>query len=103
MSFLGHMIHHVRMGAKVKQFVHQIPQLILEANIQPITRTVLRVRLDIKTDFRWDDKIHGGAAESFWIWVEDPENNHIYHSEYFLVHKKHVSTSEMYKEIVISS
>ena len=40
---------------------------------------------------RWNDKVHGNAAEPFWIWVEDPESNHIYHSEYFMVHKKHVS------------
>ncbi len=41
--------------------------------------------------FRWNDKVHGNAAEPFWIWVEDPESNHIYHSEYFVIHKKHVS------------
>lgn len=36
-------------------------------------------------------QVHGATAESFWIWVEDPDNNHIYHSEYFLLHKKQVS------------
>ena len=25
--------------------------------------------------------------QPWWIWVEDPENEHIYHSEYFLLHK----------------
>lgn len=35
-------------------------------------------------------QVHGATAESFWIWVEDPDNNHIYHSEYFLLHKKQV-------------
>ena len=46
------MIHHVSMGSKVKQCVHQIPQLTIDASIQPITRTVLRVRLNILPDFR---------------------------------------------------
>lgn len=34
-------------------------------------------------------QVHG-SSEPFWIWVEDPENNHIYHSEYFILHKKQV-------------
>lgn len=91
---IGHMVHHVRMGPIIKKCVNQIPALDLDATIQPITRTVLRVRLSINPIFQWDDKVHGTSAESFWIWVEDPENNHIYHSERFLLHKKMVKTNE---------
>ncbi|KAL4233009.1 activating signal cointegrator 1 complex subunit [Mactra antiquata] len=91
---IGHMLHHVKMGSIVKKCVHQLPLLELDATIQPITRTVLRVRLNIKPMFKWDDKVHGTAAESFWIWVEDPDNNHIYHSEYFLLHKKQMYNKE---------
>lgn len=85
------MIHHVRMGQTVKTCVDQIPAISLGASIQPITRTVLRVRLTITPDFQWNDKVHGSTSEPWWIWVEDPDNNHIYHSEYFLLHKKQVS------------
>lgn len=85
------MIHHVRMGQTVKTCVDQIPAISLGASIQPITRTVLRVRLTITSDFQWNDKVHGSTSEPWWIWVEDPDNNHIYHSEYFLLHKKQVS------------
>ena len=53
----GHMLHHVRMGGIVKRCVHQLPMLELEASIQPITRTVLRVRLNITPAFSWDDKV----------------------------------------------
>ncbi|XP_070568490.1 activating signal cointegrator 1 complex subunit 3-like [Ptychodera flava] len=91
---IGHMIHHVRMGEKVKQLVHQFPLISLDANIQPITRTVLRVRLTVSAEFNWNDRIHGNTTEPWWIWVEDPENNHIYHSEYFLMHKKQVINRE---------
>ena len=35
--------------------------------------------------------MHGNVAESFWIWVEDPDDNYMYHHEYFLLSKKHVS------------
>ncbi|XP_038129491.1 activating signal cointegrator 1 complex subunit 3 [Cyprinodon tularosa] len=91
---IGHMLHHVNVGVTVKQCVHQIPALTMEASIQPITRTVLRVRLLITPDFRWNDQVHGSVGEPWWLWVEDPINDHIYHSEYFLLQKKQVVTKE---------
>ncbi|XP_048883103.1 activating signal cointegrator 1 complex subunit 3 [Brienomyrus brachyistius] len=91
---IGHMLHHVNIGLKVKQCVHQIPFILMEASIQPITRTVLRVRLSVTPDFRWSDPVHGSVGEPWWLWVEDPVNDHIYHSEYFLLQKKQVVTSE---------
>uniref|UniRef100_A0A2C9KC69 Activating signal cointegrator 1 complex subunit 3 n=1 Tax=Biomphalaria glabrata TaxID=6526 RepID=A0A2C9KC69_BIOGL len=91
---IGLLVSHQKMGPVIKRCVHQIPSLELDASIQPITRTVLRVRLDITANFRWDDKVHGGSAEPFWIWVEDPDTNHIYHTEYFLMHKKQVLSQE---------
>uniref|UniRef100_A0A665WS52 U5 small nuclear ribonucleoprotein 200 kDa helicase n=1 Tax=Echeneis naucrates TaxID=173247 RepID=A0A665WS52_ECHNA len=85
---LSHMLHHVNIGLTVKQCVHQIPSITMEASIQPITRTVLRVRLLVTPDFRWNDQVHGSVGEPWWLWVEDPINDHIYHSEYFLLQKK---------------
>lgn len=35
-------------------------------------------------------QVHGGVGEPWWLWVEDPLNDHIYHSEYFLLQKKQV-------------
>ncbi|XP_056289492.1 activating signal cointegrator 1 complex subunit 3 [Pseudoliparis swirei] len=91
---IGHMLHHVNVGLAVKQCVHQIPAITMEANIQPITRTVLRVRLVVTPDFRWSDQVHGSVGEPWWLWVEDPINDHIYHSEHFLLQKKQVVTGE---------
>lgn len=91
---IGHMLHHVNIGLTVKQCVHQIPSVTMEASIQPITRTVLRVRLVITPDFRWNDQVHGSVGEPWWLWVEDPINDHIYHSEYILLQKKQVVTRE---------
>lgn len=56
---IGHMLHHVNIGLKVKQCVHQIPSVTMEASIQPITRTVLRVTLSICADFTWNDQVEG--------------------------------------------
>ncbi|XP_049587818.1 activating signal cointegrator 1 complex subunit 3 [Syngnathus scovelli] len=91
---IGHMLHHVNIGLTVKQCVHQIPSITMEASVQPITRTVLRVRLIVTPDFRWNDQVHGSVGEPWWLWVEDPINDHIYHSEYFLLQKKQVVTGE---------
>uniref|UniRef100_A0AAY4D056 Activating signal cointegrator 1 complex subunit 3 n=1 Tax=Denticeps clupeoides TaxID=299321 RepID=A0AAY4D056_9TELE len=91
---IGHMLHHVNIGQKVKLCAHQLPCLLMEANIQPITRTVLRVRLTIIPDFKWSDQVHGSVGEPWWLWVEDPLNDHIYHSEYFMLQKKQVVTGE---------
>ena len=41
----------------------------LQAQVQPITRSLLRIDLSIILDFRWDEKIHGNA-ESFVIVVD---------------------------------
>ncbi|XP_073933923.1 activating signal cointegrator 1 complex subunit 3 isoform X2 [Castor canadensis] len=91
---IGHILHHVNIGLKVKQCVHQIPSVTMEASIQPITRTVLRVTLSVYPDFTWNDQVHGTVGEPWWIWVEDPTNDHIYHSEYFLALKKQVLSKE---------
>ena len=88
------MVHHVRKGKDIKALVESFPSLSLDASIQPITRTVLRVRLSVTPAFRWNDRIHGNGVEPWWVWVEDTENDHIYHSEYFLLQKKQVLQGE---------
>merc|ERR1719402_446026 len=92
---VGHLIHHVNAGPALKRAAEEIPMLDLEATIQPITRTVLRVRLQLSANFRWNDRVHGKTAEPFWVWVEDPSNDHMYHHEYFLLTKKQVVTKEV--------
>ena len=89
------MIHHPRMGTVVKKVLVSFPSLLLAATIQPITRTVLRVRLIITPDFEWDDRIHGSSSEPWWLWVEDADSNSMYHSEYFFLQKKQVSYSDV--------
>lgn len=73
------------MGQVVKQLAQEFPVIELDSSVQPITRTVLRIRLTITANFTWNDKIHGRSHEGYYIWVEDPDNNFIYHSEYFMV------------------
>lgn len=84
------------MGREVQKLVNAFPAVLLAASIQPITRTVLKVHLTITPDFEWNDKLHGTTSEPWWIWVEDAENNHMYHSEYFLLQKKQVYTAQVW-------
>jgi replicative superfamily II helicase len=85
---IGLMIRNNRMGELVFQYAKQFPMVSLEAEIFPITRTILRVQLQVTADFVWSDRIHG-SVEPFYIWVEDSENTEILYSEYILINKKH--------------
>ena len=96
LDMIGHMIHHVRMGRVVQTLVRGFPTLSLAATIQPITRTVLKVRLTVTPEFEWNDKLHGNSSEPWWIWVEDSENNHMYHSEFFLLQRKQVGVVKLW-------
>jgi len=75
------------MGKIVKKAISQFPTLEILPTVQPITRTVLRVQLTITATFEWNDRIHG-SVEPWWIWIEDSENENVYHTEYFLLYKK---------------
>lgn len=88
------MVHNPKVGSQVEQCARQIPQLIVVPKIQPITRTVLKVHLDITADFRWSDRVHKGS-EAFWIWVEDPNSDEIYHYEYFILNKIQVGIDRL--------
>ncbi|ORY41007.1 Sec63-domain-containing protein [Rhizoclosmatium globosum] len=84
---VGSVVRHMKMGGSVAKCVEQFPALHLEAEIAPITQSVIRITLYVTADFYWNDRVHG-SVEPFWIWVEDSESIGILHSEYFLLNKK---------------
>ena len=87
-SEIGSMLRlNTDVGRKVKACVEALPHLGLEATVQPITRSVLRVGVTLTPDFVWRDSQHGGA-QRWLVWVEDPVNEHIYHTETFTLSKK---------------
>lgn len=86
---LGELIRAPKMGRTLHKFIHQFPKLNLSAQVQPITRTVLRVELTITPDFQWEDKVHG-YVEPFWVIVEDNDGEYILHHEYFMLKKQYV-------------
>lgn len=78
---IGEAVRNMRLGPKVKQCAECFPLVDITSTIQPITRGVIRVKLQIRPDFKWNNSYNGKTLESFWIWVEDPENDCIYHTE----------------------
>ncbi len=51
-SEIGAMLRHPAAGASVKTIVDAFPRISMEALLQPITRTVVRVQLTITPEFR---------------------------------------------------
>ncbi|KAE9599497.1 putative DNA helicase [Lupinus albus] len=92
---IGALIRYAPGGKLVKQYLGYFPSLQLSATVSPITRTVLKVDLVITAVFVWKDRFHG-AAQRWWILVEDSENDHIYHSDLFTLTKR-MAKGEPYK------
>ncbi|GAA5995998.1 hypothetical protein JCM5350_007013 [Sporobolomyces pararoseus] len=85
---LGELIGEPKAGRLVHRLVHQFPKLELSAHVQPLTRSLLRVELTITPDFQWEEKVHG-AAESFWILVEDVDGEIILFHDQFILRQRY--------------
>jgi len=81
-SDLGELIGVPKMGRTLHKLVHQFPQLELSAQIQPITRSLLRIELNLIPDFEFDVAVHG-YVQLFHIIVEDVNGENILHHEVF--------------------
>lgn len=92
---IGNILRNHKHGTLVKKFAREFPMVEVDASLQPITRTVLRIRIYITPSFEWNDRVHGKFATAFWIWIEDPESNLIYHSEMIQLTRRQV----IYKDV----
>ena len=79
-SDLGELVGVVKMGRVLHKLVHQFPRLELSAQIQPITRSILRVELSIVPAFQFDVDVHG-YSQFFHLLVEDINGEIILHHE----------------------
>lgn len=84
---IGSLVHNQKMGSTIGKLLDNFPTVSVEAEIAPLNRDVLRVKLFITPEFRWNDR-HHGKSESYWIWVENSETSEIYHHEYFILSRK---------------
>lgn len=60
----------------------------MQAQVQPITRSLLRIDLSVVPDFRWDEKVHG-TAETFLIIVEDVDGEVILFNDSFVLRQRY--------------
>jgi pre-mRNA-splicing helicase BRR2 len=79
-SDLGELVGVVKMGRVLHKLVHQFPRVELSAQIQPITRSLLRVELSIVPTFQFDVDVHG-YSQFFHLVVEDINGEIILHHE----------------------
>lgn len=84
---IGAALRHPAAGKQVLVGLKTLPMLDMSVNLHPITRTVLRIAVKITPNFDWRDNYHG-AAQRWLIWVEDSDNEKMYHSETWTMTKK---------------
>jgi antiviral helicase SLH1 len=84
---IGGLVHNQKMGGVISKLLDNFPTLSIEAEIAPLNRDVLRIKLWLTPEFRWNDR-HHGTSESYWIWVENSETSEIFHYEYFILSRK---------------
>ncbi|KAJ2390085.1 Pre-mRNA splicing [Coemansia sp. RSA 2611] len=89
---LAELVGSPRAGRALYRLVHLVPRIAVAASVQPLTRSLLRVELRLTPDFAWTDAVHG-AAEPFWIFVEDADGERLLHAEQFVL-KRQYATAE---------
>ncbi|KFH44482.1 Pre-mRNA-splicing factor-like protein [Hapsidospora chrysogenum ATCC 11550] len=88
---MGELLGMPKAGRTVCNLVAKFPRLEVQAQVQPMTRSMLRIELSITPNFEWDDSIHG-AAESFWIIVEDSDGEDVLYHDTFVLRKDYVAS-----------
>lgn len=84
---IGGLVRNHGAGSKIAKILDNFPTVSVEAEIAPLNRDVLRIKLFIYPDFRWNDHVHG-TSESYYIWVENSETSEIYHHEFFILNRR---------------
>ncbi|PWY89330.1 Sec63-domain-containing protein [Aspergillus heteromorphus CBS 117.55] len=95
---MGELLGMPKAGRVVCDLVSKFPRLEVQAQVQPVTRSMLRVELTITPNFVWDEALHGNAQD-FWILVEDCDGEEILFHDQFLLRADHAQ-SEMNEHLV---
>jgi pre-mRNA-splicing helicase BRR2 len=80
----GEMVKMPKMGKTLHKFVHMIPKLKVEMNAFPISRSILYIQAHLKSDFEFNDTMHGHQL-LFWLRIEDGNGEKVLHHEPILV------------------
>ncbi|CAK7266124.1 Pre-mRNA-splicing helicase BRR2 [Sporothrix epigloea] len=96
---MGELLGLPRAGTTVCRLVAKFPRLQLQAQVLPITRSMMHVSLTITPNFEWDDEVHG-TSESFWIIVEDSDGEDILYYDTFLLRKEFATDGESSEHVI---
>lgn len=89
---LSILIRAPKMASTVLRVANAVPTLeIVQARVAFLNRTVLQIDVSLFPGFRWNEAVHGNA-ESWWMWLEDQEEDRVYHSQRILLTKRQVRT-----------
>ena len=88
---LGELFKGARAGKLAHGLLERFPRLDVQAQVQPVTRSLLKVELTITPDFVWDEAYHG-SAESFWILVEDCDGEEILFHDQFILRRQYAES-----------
>ncbi|KAI8279713.1 putative helicase [Colletotrichum sp. SAR11_57] len=86
---IGSLVHNQSAGKKIAHILNNFSTVSVEAEIAPLNRDVLRIKLFIYPDYKWNDHVHG-TSESYYIWVENSETSEIYHHEFFILNRRKI-------------
>ncbi|KAJ5899862.1 hypothetical protein N7495_004606 [Penicillium taxi] len=95
---MGEMFKLPNAGRTVCELVSKFPRLELQAQVQPITRSMVRIELTITPNFVWDDAIHG-QSQDFYILVADCDGEELLYHDIFIL-RKEFAESEMNDHLV---
>jgi len=95
---MGELLGLPKAGRLVCNAVAHFPRLDVQAQVQPMTRSMLRFELTITPKFEWNDFLHGGA-EIFWILIEDCDGEEILFHDTFVLRKSY-ALAEMNEHLV---
>jgi activating signal cointegrator complex subunit 3 len=75
---VGQLAHWQRGGKVIQKTIRFLPNIHMECTVQPVTRGILKFSVELSANFDWNARYCGGAL-GFWLWVEDGDNDRIYH------------------------
>jgi pre-mRNA-splicing helicase BRR2 len=92
----GRLVHRLVHNFRKMQYVTNVILFVLslnfcdrlQAQVQPITRSLLCIDLSVVPDFRWEEKIHG-TAQTFIITVEDVDGEVILFHDTFQLRQRY--------------
>ena len=85
---MSELIGMPKAGKIVCSLIQKFPRLDVQAQVQPMTRSMLRFELTVTPNFEWDYDLHG-SAESFWILVEDCDGEDILFHDQFVLRREY--------------